>query len=65
MQEEQNTKVLNAVNLEINSTENIKSLKAFKQGCQTITLAFEKNSPIVEYEMTLKAQAEATGAVPG
>lgn len=29
-------KVLNVINFEIYSTENKKSMKAFKQGCQTI-----------------------------
>ena len=38
--EEKNMKLLNAINLVIQSTENKKSLKAFKQGCQTIILAF-------------------------
>lgn len=38
--EEKNMKVLNAINLEIYTTEIRKSLKAFKRGCQTIILAF-------------------------
>lgn len=38
-------KLLNAINLVIQSTENKKSLKAFKQGCQTIILAFQKKLP--------------------
>lgn len=45
--EEQNIKVLNAINFEIYSTENRKSLKSFKQGCQTIIFAFKKNFPVV------------------
>lgn len=53
-------KVLNAINFEIYSTENKKSMKAFKQGCQTI-FASQKNS-LVEWRMTLMARGEATEA---
>lgn len=54
-------KVLNAINFEIYSTENKKSMKAFKQGCQTI-FASQKNPLVVEWRMTLKAMGAASEA---
>lgn len=66
-------KVLNAINFEIYSTENKKSMKAFKQGCQTIIFACQKKCPCsrVEDDSEGKGQStrsravEATSALTG
>lgn len=54
-------KVLNAINFEIYSTENKKSMKAFKHGYLAI-FASQKKSLVAEWRMTLKARVEATEA---
>lgn len=41
-------KVVSTINFEIYSIENRKSLKAFKQGCQTIILGFQKIFSVVD-----------------